>query len=90
MTLPTIIGYTGTVCLLCGYIPQAWPPIRPRDTEGIAWPPFLSLGAGSLLFAVQGALLGNIPLLIANAVTAMASALIFGIKIANDRIKRKK
>lgn len=89
MTLPTIIGYAGTVCLLCGYIPQAWHTIRTRDTGGIAVPTFLSLGAGSLLFAVQGALLGNIPLLIANAVTAFASAVIFGIKIANDRRNRK-
>lgn len=89
MTLPTIIGYVGTMCLLCGYIPQAWHTIRTRDTDGIALPTFLSLGAGSVLFAVQGALLGNIPLLIANAVTALASAVIFGIKIANDRKKRK-
>lgn len=88
--IATIFGYAATVCMLCGYLPQAWYTIRTRDTDGIALPTFLSLGVGSIFFAVQGILLGNMPLAITNTVTAVASAIIFGIKIANDRKKRNK
>ena len=89
-SIATIFGYAATVCMLCGYLPQAWYTIRTRDTDGITLPTFLSLGAGSVFFAVQGILLSNMPLAITNTVTAVASAIIFGIKIANDRKKRNK
>lgn len=87
--IATITGYLATACMLCGYLPQAWYTIRTRDTDGIAMPTFLSLGAGSVFFAVQGILLGNLPLVITNAITAVASAIIFVIKVKNDRRKRR-
>lgn len=83
-----IIGYSATICLVLGYLPQAIVTIRTRNTDGIAMPTFLALGLGSLLFVVQGALLGNIPLVITNAITTICSAIIFVIKINNDRKKR--
>ncbi|MDE5626334.1 MAG: hypothetical protein K2K40_09935 [Paramuribaculum sp.] len=83
-----IIGYAATVCMLMGYLPQAWYTIRTRETDGIALPTFLMLGAGSVFFVIQGALLGNIPLVLTNSITTLASAIIFGIKIYNDRKKR--
>lgn len=83
-----IIGYAATVCMLMGYLPQAWYTIRTRETDGIALPTFLMLGAGSVFFVIQGALLDNIPLVLTNSITTLASAIIFGIKIYNDRKKR--
>ena len=83
-----IIGYAATVCMLMGYLPQAWYTIRTRETDGIALPTFLMRGAGSVFFVIQGALLGNIPLVLTNSITTLASAIIFGIKIYNDRKKR--
>ena len=44
-----------------------------------------ALGLGSVLFVVQGILLANWPLVLTNAITTVASAIVFGIKIANDR-----
>lgn len=87
--LANIIGYAATICMLCGYLPQAWYTIRTRETDGIALPTFLMLGAGSVFFVIQGALLGNIPLVITNSITTLASAIIFGIKIHTDRKRRR-
>lgn len=80
-----IIGYLASVFMVCGYLPQAIRTIRTRDTSGIAMPTFLALGAGSILFVIQGILLDNMPLVITNVITTVCSAIIFIIKIRNDR-----
>lgn len=83
----TIIGYLASLCMICGYLPQAISTIRTRSTDGIAMPTFLALGAGSIFFVIQGIMLDNIPLVLTNVVTTICSAIIFIIKIRNDRKK---
>ncbi|MBE6305962.1 MAG: hypothetical protein E7082_08650 [Bacteroidales bacterium] len=90
MTIVNIIGYLASICMICGYLPQAITTIRTRDTDGIALPTFLAMGAGSIFFALQGFLIDNMPLIITNVITAVCSAIIFGIKIHNDRRKKKR
>ena len=46
--LSDIIGYTGSICLILGYMPQAIYTIRTHDTDGIALPTFLMMGLGGL------------------------------------------
>ena len=88
-TIINIAGYGAALCMIFGYLPQAIATIRTRDTEGIAMPTFLMLGLGSVLFVVQGILLGNIPIVITNAIATVCSIIIFAIKIRNDRQKKK-
>ncbi|MDE5804770.1 MAG: hypothetical protein K2H58_00660 [Paramuribaculum sp.] len=88
--LVNIIGYAAAICMVCGYLPQAVHTIRTRDTDGIALPTFLALGAGSVFFVIQGFMLGNWPLVITNAITTVSSAIVFAIKVNNDRKKRNK
>ncbi|WP_304962487.1 SemiSWEET family sugar transporter [uncultured Duncaniella sp.] len=83
-----IVGYLAAICMIIGYVPQAWHTIRTHQTDGIALPTFLMLGAGSIFFVIQGILLSNIPLVITNSITTISSAIVFGIKIHNDRRKR--
>lgn len=84
-----IVGYAAAICMIFGYLPQAIKTIRTRDTDGIAMPTFLMLGLGSVFFVVQGVLLGNIPLAITNSITTICSVIVFGIKVRNDRKKRR-
>lgn len=88
--LINVVGYLAAICMVCGYLPQAIYTIRTRDTDGIALPTFLLLGAGSVFFVVQGLMLSNWPLVITNAITTVSSAIVFVIKIQNDRRKRRK
>ncbi len=90
MTSALIIGYLASLCMICGYLPQAIATIRTRQTDGIALPTFLALGAGSVLFVVQGLLLDNMPLVITNVITTVCSVIIFCIKIHNDRRKPRR
>lgn len=85
-----VIGYAAALCMICGYLPQAIYTIRTRDTDGIAMPTFLLLGFGSIFFVVQGFMLSNWPLIITNTITTVASAVVFCIKVHNDRAKKKK
>lgn len=88
--LITIVGYTASICMVLGYLPQAIATIRTRDTDGIALPTFCMLGLGSIFFVIQGILLDNIPLVITNVITTICSAIIFIIKIRNDQRKKLK
>ena len=86
--LTDIIGYTASICMILGYMPQAIYTIRTRDTEGIALPTFLMMGLGSIFFAIQGLVLKNWPLFITNVITTTSSAIVFGIKMYNDYFKK--
>ena len=85
-----IIGYTASICMILGYMPQAITTIRTRDTDGIAMPTFCMLGLGSIFFVVQGIMLSNWPLVITNVITTICSVIVFAIKIQNDKGKKSK
>lgn len=85
-----IFGYAASICMILGYLPQAWHTIRTRDTDGIALPTFLLLALGSVFFVVDGILTHNVPLVITNAITTASSAIVFAIKIHNDYFCKKK
>lgn len=80
----TIVGYTASLCMVLGYLPQAITTIRTRRTDGIAMPTFIMLGLGSIFFVIQGIALANWPLVITNVITTICSVIIFAIKIHND------
>ena len=75
------IGSLATLTLLLGYLPQT--------IHTIALGTFLLLGLGSVLFCVYGILLPSWQIAVANGITAVLSAIIFGIKMYNDHFKRK-
>lgn len=85
-----IVGYAAAICMVCGYLPQAIYTIRTRDTDGIAMPTFLLLGFGSIFFVIQGLMLENWPLIITNLITTVSSIIVFGIKVHNDKMKKRK
>lgn len=85
-----IVGYLAAICMVCGYLPQAWYTIRTRDTDGIAMPTFLLLGFGSIFFVIQGFMINNWPLIITNLITTISSVIVFVIKVSNDYAKKKR
>lgn len=90
MDIANIIGWCASICLVFGYLPQAFVTIRTRETSGIALPTFIMMGLGSFLFALQGAVIGNWPLIVTNGITFICSVIIFSIKIYNDYFRSKK
>lgn len=89
-TLFNIIGWMASISLMLGYLPQAIQTIRTRKTDDIALATFLMMAIGGICFMIQGLMLGKngIFLFVTNLVTTICSAIIFGIKIYNDYIKK--
>ena len=90
MAWDLIVGYSASICMVLGYLPQTVKTIRTRSTDDIALGTFLLMGIGGLLFAVQGALIDNMPLLLTNVLTTSMSAIIFCIKMYNDYFKKRR
>lgn len=90
MAWDLIVGYSASVCMVLGYLPQTIKTIRTRSTDDIALGTFLLMAMGGLLFAIQGALIDNMPLLLTNVLTTSMSTIIFCIKMYNDFFKKKK
>lgn len=88
MDIAAIFGWAATISVVCGYLPQAIYTIRTRETDGIAMPAFIMMFLGSIFFVIQGSILGNIPLVVTNSITAVCSAIVFIIKIFNDYFKK--
>lgn len=89
-TFFNIIGLMASISLMLGYLPQAIQTIRTRKTDDIALATFLMMAIGGICFMIQGLMLGKngIFLFVTNLVTTICSAIIFGIKIYNDYIKK--
>lgn len=84
MTAIDFFSYGAAICMILGYVPQAYTTIRTRDTDGIAMSTFIMMGLGSAFFVVLGFLTDVWALWVTNIITLVSSVIIFGIKIYND------
>lgn len=84
MDIVTIVGYSAAILMVLGYVPQTIQTIRTRKTDDIALGSFVLMALGASCFFVQGILTDNLPLAIANGLTATMSTIIFIIKMIND------
>lgn len=89
MNFATIIGYSAAILMVLGYIPQTIQTIRTRKTDDIALGSFVLMALGATCFFLQGIATGNVPLAIANGLTATMSTIIFVIKMINDHGKKR-
>ena len=89
MTAIDFFSYGAAICMILGYVPQAWTTIRTRDTDGIAMPTFIMMGLGSAFFVVLGFLTDVWALWVTNVITLISSMIICGIKIYNDFFSKK-
>lgn len=72
-----------------GYMPQTIRTIRTRSTDDIAMASFLLMAIGGFFFMVNGLLTANYYLFGANLLTTTMSGIVCGIKISNDRKKKR-
>lgn len=89
ITAIDFFSYGAAICMILGYVPQAWRTIRTRDTDGIAMTTFVMMGLGSAFFVVLGFLTNVWALWVTNIITLISSVIIFGIKIYNDHFSPK-
>ena len=80
-----IFGYlAGTLCTI-SFIPQAYKCIVEKNVEGISLMMYIIFSVGVLLWFIYGIILGNLPIIIFNALT-----LILAIAILINILKHSK
>ncbi len=81
MALENLIGGAAATLTTIAFVPQAYQSYKTRDLSGISLPMYAAFTLGVALWLVYGLLLGNWPIIIANAITLVLSSLVLFLKI---------
>ena len=81
MLITTLIGLMAAVCTTGSFLPQVVRAWRTRSTRDVSAMMFVLLVTGNALWLIYGALIGDLPLVIANLVTLGLVATILALKL---------
>jgi MtN3 and saliva related transmembrane protein len=81
MTFVPYLGALAALLTTAAYIPQAYKTIKTRSTSSLSLPTYLLLFIGTCLWTAYALYIGNVAVLLANAITALLSGIILGIKL---------
>jgi MtN3 and saliva related transmembrane protein len=85
MTLTDCIGYLAAALTTSSFVPQAWLTVRTRNVSGISLGMYSAFTAGVGLWLAYGVVIGEWPIVIANALTLALAATILCMKIVVER-----
>lgn len=85
MSLINTIGLIAAACTTAAFIPQVWQVWSSRSAKDISLGMYLIFILGVLLWLVYGVMLGDIPLIAANAVTLILAGAVLGMKLWFER-----
>ncbi len=81
MTLVTLIGLAAACLTTLAFTPQVVKAWRTRSTRDLSLGMYLVLATGIVLWLIYGLMLGDLPLILANAVTLVLVSIILYCKI---------
>ena len=81
MELMDITGLLAAFCTTISFLPQAIKTIRTRETRAISLSAYVVLNVGILLWLVYGLHKQDVPLVAANGITFLFTAVILFMKI---------
>lgn len=81
MTSTTLIGLAAATCTTIAFVPQALKAWRTRSTKDVSLSMFVLMVSGILLWLIYGAMLGDLPLVLANGVTLGLAVAILACKL---------
>lgn len=82
------IGYVAATLTTLSFVPQAVLTLRTREVHGISVGMYAIFTAGVALWIAYGWVLGQWPIIVANAVTFVLAATILATKLVVDRAER--
>ena len=81
------IGYIAAVCTTLAFLPQVLHTIRTKNTAGISLTMYVTFVFGVAMWSAYGTYLQDLPIILANTVTFVFSAIILFMKV-RDVLKR--
>ena len=76
-----LIGAAAATLTTISFLPQALKTFRSRDVSGISLGMYSLFAAGVALWLVYGVLLGDVPIVVANAITLALALAVLWMKI---------
>ena len=81
MLITTLIGLLAATCTTGSFLPQVIRAWRTRSTRDVSALMFVLLVTGNTLWLLYGALIGDLPLVVANLVTITLVGIILALKL---------
>jgi len=81
MSFAEIIGFVAATLTTLSFYTQAYKIIKTRDTASISLVMYSIINVGLILWLVYGLMIGDMPIILANAFTLIASLTILFLKI---------
>ncbi|MFK7952301.1 MAG: SemiSWEET transporter [Ekhidna sp.] len=76
-----LIGYIAAILTTISFLPQAIRTIKTKDTSGLSLTMYGLFIIGILFWILYGIQLGELPIIISNAITLLISSVILGMKL---------
>jgi len=79
--ITTLIGLLAATCTTGSFLPQVIRAWRTRSTRDVSALMFVLLVTGNALWLLYGALIGDLPIIVANLITITLVAIILALKL---------
>ena len=80
-SMATLVSAAAAVLTTAAFVPQALHIIRHKETKGISLLMYVAFASGVALWLVFGIMIGNWPIIIANAITLVLALAIVAMKL---------
>lgn len=80
-TLHLCIGSIAAICTTVAFVPQVVKSWRTRDLSGISLPMYTIFTLGVMLWLIYGILIGDWPVIVANAITTVLAGVVLLLKL---------
>jgi len=77
----TIIGLVAAACTTISFFPQLIKTVKTRHTKDISLGMYFLISIGILIWFVYGAIINDLPLILANGISFIATGIILGYKL---------
>jgi MtN3 and saliva related transmembrane protein len=81
MAIEVLVSAAAATLTTAAFLPQALHIIRHKDTRAISLQMYVAFATGVLLWMVFGLLIGNLPIIVSNAITLGLALAIIAMKL---------
>ena len=81
MAVEVLVSAAAATLTTAAFLPQALHIIRHKDTRAISLQMYVAFATGVLLWMVFGLLIGNLPIIVSNAITLGLALAIIAMKL---------
>ena len=81
----TVLGLVAASSTTLSFLPQVWTILKTRNTQGISLGMYSFFTVGVFLWLVYGVMVGDAPIVVANAITFTLAATVLGLTIHYNR-----